>query len=102
MALVASRQPDVLKIKNDYLKASPLPPAPLAVAFFLVAGLVAWQSFDGLAGLLACWVLLSVFCFANTLCWSVCWLVGFWMLDSRPRFFVFAAATLQPLSYALL
>ena len=36
----------------DYLKASPLPPAPLAVAGFLVASLVAWQSSYRLAGLL--------------------------------------------------
>ena len=33
-------------------KASPLPPAPLAVAGFLVAGLVAWEYSDRLAGLL--------------------------------------------------
>ena len=36
----------------DYLKASPLPPAPLAVAGFMVAGLAAWQYSDRLAGLL--------------------------------------------------
>ena len=35
-----------------YPKVSPLPPAPLAVAGFLVAGLVAWQYSDRLAGLL--------------------------------------------------
>jgi hypothetical protein len=35
-----------------YLKASPLPPAPLAVAGFMVAGLAAWQYSDRLAGLL--------------------------------------------------
>ena len=35
-----------------YLKASPLPPAPLAVAGFMVAGLVAWQYSDRLAGLM--------------------------------------------------
>ena len=35
-----------------YHKASPMPPAPLAVAGFLVAGLVAWYSSDWLAGLL--------------------------------------------------
>ena len=35
-----------------YLKASPLPPAPLAVAGFMVVGLVAWQYSDRLAGLL--------------------------------------------------
>ena len=34
------------------LKASPLPPAPLAVAGFMVAGLAAWQYSDRLAGLL--------------------------------------------------
>jgi hypothetical protein len=39
-----------------------------------------WHGGCLLAGLLACWVLLSGFCFANTLCWSVCWLIGFWML----------------------
>ena len=39
-----------------------------------------------LIGLLACWVLLSGFCFASTLCWSVCWLVGFWMLVPMPLF----------------
>ena len=36
----------------DYLKASPLPPAPLAAAGFIHAGLVAWQYYDRLAGLL--------------------------------------------------
>ena len=56
-----------------------MPPAPLAVAGFMVAGVAAWQYSDRPAGLLACWVLLSGFCFASTLCWSVCWLVGFWM-----------------------
>ena len=35
-----------------YLKASPLPPAPLAVAGFMVAGVVAWQYSDRLAGLM--------------------------------------------------
>ena len=42
-----------------YLKASPLPPAPLAVAGFMVAGLVAWQYSSWLAGLLgfAVWFL---------------------------------------------
>ena len=37
---------------QNYLKASPLPPAPLAVAGFMVAGLAAWQYSDRLAGLL--------------------------------------------------
>ena len=37
----------------------------------LVAGLVAWQHSDQLAGVLACWVLLFVFCFTRSLCWSV-------------------------------
>ena len=40
-----------------------MPSVPLAVAAFLVAGLVAWQYSDGLVGLLACWVSLSVFLF---------------------------------------
>ena len=42
-----------------YLKASPLPPAPLVVAGFMVAGLAAWQYSDRLAGLLgfAVWLL---------------------------------------------
>jgi hypothetical protein len=46
-------------ISMIYLKASPLPPAPLAVAGFMVAGLAAWQYSDRLAGLLgfAVWVL---------------------------------------------
>ena len=43
------------------LKASPLPPAPLAVAGFMVSGLGDWQYSDRLAGLLACRVLLSGF-----------------------------------------
>ena len=46
--------------------------------------LSAWWLGNILIGLLACWVLLSGFCFASTLCWSVCWLVGFWMLVSMP------------------
>ena len=37
---------------SKYLKTSPLLPAPLAVAGFLVAGFVAWQYSDRLAGLL--------------------------------------------------
>ena len=41
---------------SDHLKASPLPPAPSAVAGLLVAGLAAWQYSDPLAGLLACWL----------------------------------------------
>ena len=55
------------------LKASPLPPAPLAVAGFMVAGLVAWQYSDRLAGLLgfAVWffvlLVLSVGVFAGSL-----------------------------------
>ena len=45
----------------DDLKASPLPPAPLAVAGFMVAGLVAWQYSNRLVGLLSfavwfCWL----------------------------------------------
>ena len=44
---------------NIYLKASPLPPAPLAVAGFLVA----WWFGNILIGSLACWVLLSGFLF---------------------------------------
>jgi len=46
-------------VVEKYLKASPLPPAPLAVAGFMVAGLAAWQYSDRLAGLLgfAVWVL---------------------------------------------
>ena len=42
-----------------YLMASPLPPVPLAVAGFMVVGLVAWQYSDRLAGLLdfAVWFL---------------------------------------------
>ena len=42
-----------------YMKASPLPPAPLAVAGFMVVGLVAWQYYDRLAVLLgfAVWFL---------------------------------------------
>ena len=57
------------------LKASPLPPAPLAVACFMVAGLVASHYFDRLAGLLgfAVWflfrypIVLSVGVFAGSL-----------------------------------
>ena len=64
--------------------------------------LLAWRLGNILIGLLACWVLLSGFSFASTLCWSVCWLVRFWMLVSMALFFVFAAASLQPLSCALL
>ena len=47
------------KVSKIYLKASPLPPAPLAVAGFMVAGLVPWQYYDRLAGLLgfAVWFL---------------------------------------------
>ena len=42
--------------------------------------LLAWQLGNILIGSLACWVLLSGFRFASTVCWSVCWLIGFWML----------------------
>ena len=48
--------------------------------------LLAWWLGNILIGLLACWVLLSGFCFANTVCRSVCWLIGFWMLVSMPLF----------------
>ena len=41
--------------------------------------LLAWWLGNIMIGLLACWVLLSFVCFASTLCWNVCWLVGFWM-----------------------
>ena len=50
-----------------YLKASPLPPAPLAIAGFLVAGLVVWQYSDRLG---YCWLvgfLLFGVCFAGSL-----------------------------------
>ena len=76
-------RPNVVPYFSRYLNASPLPPAPLAVAGFMVAGLAAWQYSDRLAGLL---VLLSGFCFASTLGWSVCWLVRFWMLVSMQLF----------------
>ena len=51
----------------DYLKASPLPPAPLAITGFLVVGLVAWQYSDRLG---YCWLagfLLFGVCFAGSL-----------------------------------
>ena len=48
-------------VRPIYLKASPLPPAPLAVADLLVAGLVAWQYSDQLAGVLASWICLFGF-----------------------------------------
>ena len=38
------------------LKASPLPPAPLAVAGFLIAGVVALEYSNRFGGLMACWV----------------------------------------------
>ena len=47
-------------------KASPLPPAPLAIAGFLVAGLVVWQYSDRLG---YCWLvglLLLGVCFAGS------------------------------------
>ena len=44
--------------------------------------LLAWRLGNILIGSLACWILLSVFCFASTVCWSVCWFIGFWMLVS--------------------
>ena len=44
--------------------------------------LLAWRLGNVLIGSLACWVLLSVFCFASTACWSVCWFSGCWMLVS--------------------
>ena len=46
LIIVQSSSPQI------YLKASPLPPAPLAVAGFMVAGLAAWQYSDRLAGLM--------------------------------------------------
>ena len=51
----------------SYLKASPLPPAPLAVAGFLVAGLVAWQYSDRCAGLVLVLLVLSFGVFAGSL-----------------------------------
>ena len=68
-------------VNGLYLKASPLPPAALAVAGFMVAGLAAWQCSDRLAGLLG-FAVCFLFCFASTVCWSVCWFSGCWMLVS--------------------
>ena len=80
----------------NYLKASPLPLAHLAVAGFLVAGPVAWQYSDRLTGLLGCLVLLSEFCFASTL------LLVRWFLDVsfHAICLVFAAASIQHLTSA--
>ena len=57
--VVASAFSNILKIsdfqkmtfRKNNLMASPLPPAPLAVAGFLVAGLVSWQYSDRPVGL---------------------------------------------------
>ena len=75
------------------LISSPLPLAPLAVAGFLVADLVAWQYFDRFAGCLdfRC----SGFCFARSLCWNVGWFAGFKRLVPMP-FLAFVAASQQP------
>ena len=81
-----------------YVKASPLPPAPLAVAGFMVAGFALGNI---LIGSLACWVLLSVFCFAGNYCLLESLLVH-WFLDFsfHAVILVFAVASLQPLSCA--
>ena len=68
MPLISRRPSDFTEYRKNslvliYLKASTLSPA-LAVANFLVDGLVTWQFWNRLAGLLACLVLLSVFSFA--------------------------------------
>ena len=72
----------------EYLKASPLPPAPLAVAGFMVAGLVAWQYSDRLAGVLgfAVWFSFCWYCLLECL-------LAHWFLDVsfHAVFFVFAA-----------
>ena len=79
---------------RKYLKASPLPPAPLAVAGFMVAGLAAWQYSDRLAGLLECavWFLFCEYSLLECL-------LARWFLDvsSQATFLAFAAASPQPL-----
>ena len=55
------RPSEFLGFFTEYPKASPLLPAPLAVAVFLVSSIAAWQNLDRLLGLLACQVLLLVF-----------------------------------------
>ena len=72
----------------NYLKASPLPPAPLAVAGFMVAGLAAWQYSDRLAGVLgfAVWFSFCQYCLLECS-------LAHWFLDVsfHAVFFVFAA-----------
>ena len=71
----------------------------MAVAGFMVAGLVALQYSDRLAGLLG-------FAFSRLCCWYSlleCLLARkFLDVSFHATFLLFAAASLQPLSYALL
>ena len=79
-------------------------PAPLAVAGFLLAGLVAWQYLI-LIGLVPCWLgvflLFGVF-LAGSLCCNVCWFACCWMLAFMSFLLgsAFASLSLQPLSIA--
>ena len=63
--------------------------------------LLAWRLGNILIGSLACWALLSVFCFAGNYCLLESLLVH-WFLDVsfHAVILVFAAASLQPLSCA--
>ena len=78
---------------GEWVQARPAPPAGVRRILRLrpcrrplwqsqASWLLAWRLGNILIGSLACWVLLSVFCFASTVCWSVCWFSGCWMLVS--------------------
>ena len=63
-AVVAESSLDLYDLTEDHiLRLSPLPAVPLAVAGSLVAGLMAWQYSDRLAGLLVCWAFAVRFLF---------------------------------------
>ena len=83
-----------------YLKASPLRPAPLAVAGFLVVDSVVWLYFDRLSGLLAWWffVVWCLFCQPSLL---QCVLARqFLDVSFHTIYLALAAASLQPVTFA--
>ena len=67
-------------------RLTPLLLAPLTVAGCLLTVLLAFQYFDRLDGLLACWVSVVWFSSYYISLLPLCWRSGFWMLVSRPFF----------------
>ena len=62
------------------IRASRPVAGPLATAFLAFAN----SGMFSCPWLLACWLCIVVNdCFAQVLCWNVCWMAGFWILDVK-------------------